>query len=376
MSVVPIDDFEKRRSIMLRLLKEFVEIESPTTDKEGVDRLADSVSHHMDSLGAKITRYPQTSTGDHLLGQWGPDAEGILLLTHMDTVHPTGTLEHFPWRQDGDRVFGPGILDMKASISMCLGAVLTLQEHNLLPERRISLLCTSDEESGSHSSRSLIQDLARSHELVLCMEPALPEGALKTWRKGVGLFKIKVEGKAAHAGANPADGINAIVEMALQIPKIVSLQDEDEGTTLNIGRIQGGTRTNVVPESCSVKVDVRVLRENEQERIQAGFESLKPKEAGAKIFVQGNWNRPPMPRTPLMIETFKRAQDIATELGIDLDEGGTGGASDANFVAPLGIPLLDGLGAIGSGAHTNEEFIVLSHIPERTALLCALLTSW
>jgi glutamate carboxypeptidase len=361
---------------MIQWLQEFVEIESPTTDKEGIDRLADRVSSVMETLGARITRYPQAKTGDHLLAEWGAETGGILLLTHMDTVHPLGTLEHFQWREQGDRIYGPGILDMKASISMALGALQTLIESDRFPSRRISLLCTSDEETGSHGSRSLIQELARSHELVLCMEPALPDGALKTWRKGVGLFSIKVEGKAAHAGANPGDGVNAIVEMAHQIPEIVALQDEKQGTTINIGRIQGGTRSNVVPESCSVKADVRVLSEAEQQRIRGGLAALTPRTEGAKILIQGGWNRPPMPRTPQMIETFIRAQNIAAEIGLQLDEGGTGGASDANFVAPLEIPVLDGLGLIGSGAHTHEEYILASKIVERTALLGALLCTW
>jgi glutamate carboxypeptidase len=265
---------------------------------------------------------------------------------------------------------------MKVSISMALTALQTLIERDRLPARRISLLCTSDEETGSHSSRSLIQELALSHELVLCMEPALPDGALKTWRKGVGLFEIKVEGKAAHAGANPGDGINAILEMAHQIPEIAALQDEEEGTTINIGRIQGGTRSNVVPAYCSVKADVRVLSMDEQLRVHTGLESLSPRTEGARIFIQGGWNRPPMPRTPLMVETFKRAQSITAQLGLQLSEGGTGGASDANFVAPLGIPVLDGLGAIGSGAHTHEEYVLSSKLVERIALLGALLISW
>jgi glutamate carboxypeptidase len=372
----PWDAYQDLLPVMVEQLRELVEIESPTTDKKSVDRLADYVSTSMASMGAKITRYPQSTTGDHILGEWGAERGGILLLTHLDTVHPIGTLENFQWHLDGDRIYGPGILDMKASISMALGALRTLMQANRLPSRRISLLCTSDEETGSHSSRSLIQELAHSHELVLCLEPALPDGALKTWRKGVGLFNIRVEGKAAHAGANPGDGINAIVEMAHQLPKIVALQDEEGGTTLNIGRIQGGTRSNVVPSSCSIKVDVRVLSEAEQERVRAGLEALSPYSHGAKLIVRGDWNRPPMPRTPLMVETFKRAQSIAAEIGIQIDEGGTGGASDANFVAPLEVPVLDGLGAIGSGAHTHQEYILFSKLAERTALLGALLHSW
>jgi glutamate carboxypeptidase len=370
------DDYKNMLPSMIERLQEFVEVESPTTDKSGVDRMANHVSRFMESLGARITRYPQAQTGDHILGEWGADSGGILLLTHMDTVHPIGTLERFGWHQDGDRIYGPGILDMKVSISMALTALQTLIERDRLPARRISLLCTSDEETGSHSSRSLIQELAPSHELVLCMEPALPDGALKTWRKGVGLFEIKVEGKAAHAGANPGDGINAILEMAHQIPEIAALQDEEEGTTINIGRIQGGTRSNVVPAYCSVKADVRVLSQDEQLRIHMGLESLSPRTEGARIFIQGGWNRPPMPRTPLMVETFKRAQSIAAQLGLQLSEGGTGGASDANFIAPLGIPVLDGLGAIGSGAHTHEEYVLSSKLVERIALLGALLISW
>lgn len=357
-------------------LRALVEIESPTTDKAGVDRAGAYLADHMQELGASIRRFPQTRAGDHWLGGWGEARGGILLLAHLDTVHPIGTLERFPWSETDERWFGPGILDMKASAAIALTAIKALVTHQRLPGRRISLLATSDEETGSHTSVELIKDLARQHELVLCLEPALPDGALKTWRKGTGMVELVVKGRPAHAGANPEDGINAIHEMAGIIQQLTAAADPDLGTSIGVGIIRGGTRTNVVPANCRAKVDIRVLSESEQARVDAALQALAPAHPEAVLQVEGEWNRPPMPRTPQMAATFERAREIGAELGLSLGEGGTGGGSDANFVAPLGIPLLDGLGAVGGGAHTEQEYVERSSLLERAALLAALLTEW
>jgi glutamate carboxypeptidase len=271
---------------------------------------------------------------------------------------------------------GPGALDMKAGLAIALTAIETLIKHDQLPQERISLLCTSDEETGSHTSQALIEEQAQQHELVLCLEPAMPNGALKTWRKGIGAFRLRALGQAAHAGNDPPTGINAIVELAHQIPKLTQLADEHDSTTINIGVIQGGTRTNVVPDDCLLRLDVRVKDLAAQDAVDAALRALEPHLKGARLELEGEWNRPPMPRDERMLRTYKMAQTIGKKLGLALEEDGTGGGSDANFVAPLGIPVLDGLGPIGIGAHSKRESVKRSSLPERTALLAAILTQW
>lgn len=298
------------------------------------------------------------------------------MLVHLDTVHSIGTLERFPWLQTTNRVYGPGVLDMKAGAAIALTAIRALRANHSVPGRRLSLLFTSDEETGSHSSVNLIQAQARDHELVLCLEPALPDGSLKTWRKGVGDFELIIKGKAAHAGANPGEGVNAIHEMARQIQRMTGLEDQAAGTTLNVGIIEGGTRTNVIPAESRAQLDIRVQTLEEQARVAAALTSLAPIDPGAELRLEGEWNRPPMPRTEMMVATFERARAIAAGIGMELSEGGTGGGSDANFVAPLGIPLLDGLGAVGGGAHTEQEHVLLESLPAKAALLATLLTEW
>jgi glutamate carboxypeptidase len=361
---------------MAGLLQGLVEIESPTLDKPGVDRAGRWLAERMTELGGAVRHFPQADVGDHWLGTWGTGPGGILMLAHLDTVHPLGTLQRFPWSAGADRLYGPGILDMKASVAMALIAVRALAAAGRLPGRRLSLLATSDEETGSHTSVDLIREQAQQHELVLCLEPALPDGALKTWRKGTGMFKLEVRGRPAHAGANPEDGINAIHEMAGIIQQLIAAADPERGTTIGVGTIRGGTRTNVVPGACRALVDVRVLTEAEQRRVDAALQALAPLHPQAALAVVGEWNRPPMPRTPQMAASFARAQQIGAALGLTLSEGGTGGGSDANFVAPLGIPLLDGLGAVGGGAHTEQEFVLRSSLVERAGLLAALLSEW
>jgi len=361
---------------LLAILRELVEFESPTPEKLAVDRAGSFVAGHMEQLGARVQRIEQAEVGDHWLGTWGSAPGGILIMVHIDTVHPIGTLQRLPWREESGKIYGPGIMDMKASAAIALTAVKALQEGAGLPERRISLLFNSDEETGSHTSQELIQSQAKEHELVLCLEPALPGGALKTWRKGIGMFEIEVVGRMAHAGANPSGGVNAIHEMAHQIGRLTELADEEAGSTVNVDLIEGGTRTNVIPELARASVDIRIRTEEEQSRIASALKGLMPQHPEAQLSLTGEWNRPPMPRTEIMMKTFEHARDIGAGIGLDLSEGGTGGGSDANFVAPLGIPVLDGLGAAGAGAHTEQEHILTESLPERTALLAALLTEW
>jgi glutamate carboxypeptidase len=293
----------------------------------------------------------------------------------MDTVFPLGALGKMPFREADGKLFGPGVLDMKSGIVISLAAIERLQNSGGL-DRPVTLLCTSDEEVGSLTSQTLIEALARESELVLVMESALLDGSLKTWRKGVGEFWVKVKGRAAHAGGAHQDGRNAIEEMAHQVLVIQKLTDYERGTTLNVGVLRGGTVSNVVPEEAIAQVDVRVMQPGEWERIEAEMRALKPVLDGASLEISGSLNRPPMPFDERMKATFERAKSIAAGIGIELKAGGSGGGSDANFVAPLGIPVLDGLGAVGEGLHSEREFIFTDSLGERARLLAALLREW
>ena len=376
MPPLPITQFEAHIKELVALIESLVLIESPTTSKSAVDELGSFVAAEMEARGAQVRSEPQTDAGDHRIGTWGEGQGGLLLMVHLDTVHPLGTLENMPFAKRENRLFGPGVLDMKASIAMALTAIEILRQNEKLRQDKLTLLCTSDEETGSRTSRALIEQMAQDHELVLCLEPALPDGGLKTWRKGTLAFRVETIGKAAHAGSNIKDGVNAILEMAHQIPGIAALADEKTETTINVGVIEGGTRSNVVPDLCWLRVDGRAKTKDEGDRVLASMLALEPILEGAEIRVKGGWNRQPMERNELMIKTFQRAQDIARDLGLSVSEGGTGGGSDANFVAALGVPVLDGFGAIGTGAHTQHEQIETGSLAERTALIAALISEW
>jgi glutamate carboxypeptidase len=378
---------------MKLLLKRLVETESPSHDKSAVDRLGAIVAEEARKLGAQVEIISNKETGDHVLcrfsspsgsprGMLPPSGtmregqgEGILLLCHMDTVFPLGTLKSMPYREADGKIFGPGTLDMKAGIVLSLAAIEELQKFEGL-KRPVTLLCTSDEEIGSQSSQNYIEEHARESTLVLVMESALLDGSLKTWRKGVGEFRVKVRGRAAHAGGDHEKGRNAIEEMSHQVIAIQRLTDYSKGTTLNVGVIHGGTVSNVVPEEAVIQVDVRVMQPGEWERVYAEMKKLKPVLDGTSIEVTGGLNRPPMPYDERMKATFEKAKSIAAGIGMELKAGGTGGASDANFIAPIGIPVLDGLGAIGEGYHSEREYIFADSLEERKKLLVELLKNW
>jgi glutamate carboxypeptidase len=263
---------------------------------------------------------------------------------------------------------------MKAGIVIALAAIEEVQKFGL--HRSVTLLCTSDEETGSITSREHIERLARESALALVLEPALVDGSLKTWRKGVGEFRVKTKGRAAHAGGDHEKGRNAIEEMAHQIIAIQKLTDYSKQTTLNVGVIKGGTVSNVVPEEADIQVDVRVMRPGEWERLESEMRKLKPALDGTSLEITGDLNRPPMPFDEIMEATFKKAQPIAAQIGMELKAGGTGGASDGNFIAPLGIPVLDGMGAVGEGAHSEREYIFADSLDERAKFVAALLKNW
>lgn len=363
---------------MKSFLKLLVETESPSQDKPGVDRVGAIVAEEARKLGAQIEVILNQETGDHIIARFHPSSlhlqPSILLLCHMDTVFPLGTLHKMPFHEAEGKIFGPGVLDMKAGIVIALAALAEAQKSGL--KRPVTLLCTSDEETGSHTSRLHIERLAKEAALVLVLEGGLLDGALKTWRKGVGEFWVKTRGRAAHSGGDHQLGRNAIEEMAHQVIAIQKLTDYSKQTTLNVGVVQGGTVRNVVPEEASIEVDVRVMQPGEWERLEAEMNRLQPVLDGSSVEVTGALNRPPMPFDETMKATFEKAKAIAAQIGVDLKAGGTGGASDANFVAPLGIPVLDGLGAIGEGYHSEREYIFADSLEERVKLIAALLREW
>ncbi len=362
------------------LLKLLVETESPSHDKAAVDRVGEIVAEEARKCGAQVEVIPNQKTGDHILARFQPSSfilpplAPILLLCHMDTVFPLGTIEKIPFREADGKIFGPGTLDMKSGIVIALAAIQEAQRSGL--NRPITLLCTSDEEIGSQTARAHIERLARESALVLVLEGGLMDGALKTWRKGVGEFEVKTRGRAAHSGGDHEKGRNAIEEMAYQVITIQKLTDYSKQTPLNVGVIRGGTVSNVVPEETSIEVDVRVMQPGEWERLEAEMRKLKPVLDGTSIEVTGGLNRPPMPFDETMKATFEKAKTIGAQIGMDLKAGGTGGASDGNFVAPLGIPVLDGLGAVGEGYHSEREYIFADSLATRTKLVAALLKNW
>jgi glutamate carboxypeptidase len=360
----------------LNLLRKLVETESPSHDKAAVDTIGRIIMEECLSLGADIETVRQSSVGDHLIARWGKGTGGILLLHHMDTVFPLGTLNQMPFVQKDDKTFGPGVLDMKGGIVISLSAIRQLLEAKQMPKRPVTALFTSDEEIGSDSSRALIEKLARESALVLVLESGLVDGALKVWRKGVGEFLIKVQGRASHAGGAHEEGRNAIQEMAHQVLVIQNMTDYSKGTTLNVGTIKGGTASNVVPAECQAEVDYRVLVPEEAERVNAEVNSLRSVMPGTSITVAGGLNRPPMPNDDRMKKTFEKASLIAASIGMTLKAGGSGGGSDANFVAPLGIPVLDGLGTFGEGYHSEREYIFTDSLFSRTALVAEFIKSW
>jgi glutamate carboxypeptidase len=358
------------------LLRKLVETESPSHNKSAVDNVGEIVLDECLSLSADIETISHISVGNHLIARWGKGPAGILLLHHMDTVFPLETLKKMPFYQKEDKTYGPGVLDMKGGIVITLSAIRRLQEEQRMPAQPVTALFTSDEEIGSDSSRALIEKLARESSLVLVLESGLVDGALKVWRKGVGEFQVKVQGRAAHAGGAHEDGRNAIEEMAHQVLAIQNMTDYSKGTTLNVGVIKGGTASNVVPAVCEIDVDYRVLVPDEAERINTAMNSLQPVTPGTSITVTGGLNRPPMPTDDLMERTFEKASQIASGIGMILKAGGTGGGSDANFVAPLGIPVLDGLGTFGEGYHSEREYIFTDSLFSRTALVAELINRW
>jgi glutamate carboxypeptidase len=372
------DDFQNRQEAILSVLMAMVEIESPSEEKTAVDRMGSHVTALMRSAGAVVEVFPQAQVGNAILGRWEgqPGKPPILLLCHMDTVWPVGTIAGRPPRVEDGCYYGPGAYDMKGGLAIALAAIQGLRDRGELPGSPVLVLCTGDEEIGSHASRPIIEKLAAGSQLVMVLEPSLPGGVLKTARKGVGDYIVRAKGRAAHAGADHRQGINAIEEMAHQVIAIQALTDYERGTTVSTGVIHGGTASNVVPAECEITVDFRVSVPGEAERLQQAMLGLKARLPGASLEVEGGLNRPPMVRDEQMVRTFEKARRIASAHGFSLEEASTGGASDGNFTAALGIPTLDGLGVDGDGGHALHEHAVIASLPARAALLAALIGGW
>jgi glutamate carboxypeptidase len=370
--------FKDRRDAIVSTIRYLVEIESPSDNKAAVNRIAEAVAEEFSRLGGELRFHQAKDFGSHLQVNFGgKSAKPVLLLGHYDTVYPLGTLAAMPCRIEHNRLTGPGVLDMKSGIGLMLHALAALQdwhkEDGGLP-RPVTVFLVSDEEVGSESSRAITEALAKKSAAVLVLEPSYGfQGAVKTARKGVGEYLVKVTGKASHAGLDFQKGVNAILELSRQIERISGFTDLKRGLTVNVGVVSGGSRTNVVPAEASAQVDVRIARRKDAAGIDKKMRRQRPFNRKCKVEISGGINRPPMERTAAVAALYAQAAAIARELGWKLGEAAVGGGSDGNFTAGLGIPTLDGLGGVGDGAHAIHEHILISELPRRAALLAGLI---
>lgn len=354
-------------------IQEWVAIESPTDTPQTVNAMMDRVQADFSALGAKTERIPRKKFGDcmRVRSPWGGDGPGILVIAHLDTVHPVGTLERLPIRVEGDRAYGPGIYDMKGGAYLAFHAFRHLVRQGRQTELPITFLFNSDEEQSSEDSRPLIEEEATRQKYVLVPEPCRSLDAVTTGRKGTARFTIDFIGRPAHSGSRHQEGRSAIKEMARQILEIETMTDYERGLTVNVGIVSGGTRMNVIPEFARMYVDMRVPTREIAEEAVARVRALKPVDPDVKIVIDGGPRRPPFERTPHGLALFETTKALATEFGMDLHEVQTGGASDANFTSPV-IPTLDGLGVDGAGAHTMEEHLLIPSIAPRCGLILRL----
>ena len=367
---------ERRLKTMVAAVREIVEIESPSDDKSAADRMGAHLAEKFAAMGGVITRHKARDRGDHLQVNFaGRDRrKPVLLLGHFDTVYPLGTPATMPCSEANGKLMGPGVLDMKAGIVLMMFAIEALQEwHGELP-RPVTVLLVSDEEVGSNSSRKITEALARQSAGVLVLEPSYgPKGAVKTARKGVGEYALRVRGVASHAGLDPARGHSAIVELARQIDVVRKLTDLTRGISVNVGVIRGGTRTNVIAAEAVAEIDVRIASAGQAKALDRSLRALRPFDKHCKIEITGGINRMPMERSTSVVALFEKARQISKQVGWKLTEAAVGGGSDGNFTAGIGIPTLDGLGAVGDGAHATHEFIYTSELPRRALLLAGMI---
>jgi glutamate carboxypeptidase len=371
--------FEQRRNQMVESIRELVEIESPSDSKPAVDRIGQFLTAKFEALGGQTQFHRSSEFGDSLQVDFlspARDREPVLLLGHYDTVYPLGTLANMACKIENDRLHGPGVLDMKSGIALMLHAIEALHSwHGTLP-RPVTVFLVSDEEVGSRSSRKITEALAKKSTGVLVLEPAAGlRGAVKTARKGVGEYTLRVKGIASHAGLDPGKGHSAILELARQLAVIAKLNNLRSGVSVNPGLITGGTRSNVVAAEAHAVIDARIKSAKQAHVIDRKLRTLKPFDKHCTLEIMGGINRLPMERTPGVIALYKKAQTIADEIHWDLEEAAVGGGSDGNFTAGMGIPTLDGLGGVGEGAHAVHEYIVISELPRRALLLAGMIES-
>ena len=362
-----------QRDWLLDFIEALVAIESPSDDPIAVNRCGAELASRLTALGATVTRVASTTAGDHLRASFGQGPRQILLLGHFDTVWPTGQLKTMPLKRENGRLYGPGIFDMKAGIALATLATRAVMAEGGLGQCQVVMLWTTDEEIGSTTSRALIEAEAKRSAAVLVFEPSLPGGGLKTSRKGVGQFEMCVRGVSAHAGLDPGKGISAVRELARQIIAIDDLQDPASGVTVTVGVIEGGTRANVVPAEARAIIDARAVTRADADRVERTMKALVPQIAGAQLTVTGGFDRPPLERTAAVAGLFAEAQAVARDLGLTLEEGSAGGGSDGNFTAALGVPTLDGFGAVGDGAHALHEHVEIDALVPRAAVIAGLL---
>lgn len=368
--------FRKREGAMIDSIREIVEIESPSYDVERSKTVQLWIENEARKVGLEleIERIPADGFGEHLIIRAFPgDAKPYLLLGHSDTVHPVGTKEQNPTRIDGDKFYGCGIFDMKAGIVLMLEALRHFAETGTRPTRPITIFLSCDEEVGSYSGRPLLEKEAANAEACLVFEPSAA-GRVKTGRKGTGMYTVRAHGVPAHAGLEPEKGASAILELSRQIERLQSFNKIEAGTSANVCTMHGGTTTNVIPEHAECTVDVRFTSMDEAARIDAAIKAITPFDERVSVSISGDVNRPPMERTDAVAALYEKARQVAASFDYDLGETQVGGASDGNFVAALGVPVLDGLGITGDGAHTLHEHILVSDIANRAALVAMLLS--
>ena len=357
---------------LIEFIEALVAIESPSDDLDAVNRCGAELASRLTALGATLTRATPSTAGDHLRASFGSGERQVLMLGHFDTVWPVGQIQRMPVKRDAGRLHGPGVFDMKAGIGIATLATRALLAQGALDHARIVMLWTSDEEIGSTTSRALIEAEAVKSEAVVVLEPSLPGGAVKTSRKGVGQFELVVTGISAHSGLDPGRGVSAIHELARQILEIEKLQHVDRGITMNVGVARGGSRANVVAAEARAMVDARAVTIADAREIERAMRALKPQLNGAGLQVHGGFDRPPLERTASVVKLYELACVVAREMGWDLAEGSAGGGSDGNFTAAVGVPTLDGLGAVGDGAHALHEHVVIDALAPRAALIAGL----
>ncbi|MBS1806896.1 MAG: M20 family metallopeptidase [Acidobacteria bacterium] len=370
--------FVQRQPSILQLIRELVEQETTSREEGRLNKIAQFVADHLPNSVSEHQLFGNPGYGTHLLARFNfghsNEADQVLIVGHLDTVWPVGTLERLPFRvTEEGTAYGPGIFDMKAGIATVLHAIEAIGALNLKTKHPVTLLLTCDEEIGSKTSRALVEQEARRAVAAFVLEPPIPGGIVKTGRKGIGGFTLKVAGRAAHAGLDPSQGVNAIVELSHQVLRLAQLNDFERGITVNVGVTQGGTTSNVVPAEASAKIDFRFWTMEDGLRLEETIRNLQPTLDGARLELLGGINRPPMERSDKNLALYELAKNCAAELGFELGEGQVGGGSDGNFIAALGVPTLDGLGVDGAGAHAEHEHIILADIPRRAALLTKLI---